>query len=114
EPVGETPAIELGKGRVVRGGEGDVAFFAYGAMVQHALDASHLLAHRGLAATVVNARFAKPVDVDLLVEVLERHDLVLTVEDHSVAGGFGSACAQAVLERRPDLIGRLRIAGVPD
>lgn len=114
EPASDTPPIELGKGHVVRGGEGDVAFFAYGAMVQHALDASHLLAHRGLAATVVNARFAKPVDVDLLVEVLERHDIVLTVEDHSVAGGFGSACAQAVLERRPDLVGRLRIAGVPD
>ncbi len=114
EPTGETPPIELGKGRVVRGGEGDVAFFAYGAMVQHSLEASQLLAHRGLAATVVNARFAKPIDVELLVEVLERHDVVMTVEDHSVAGGFGSACAQAVLERRPDLVARLRIAGVPD
>ncbi|MBX3465748.1 MAG: 1-deoxy-D-xylulose-5-phosphate synthase [Planctomycetes bacterium] len=110
----EAPPIELGKGRVVRGGEGDAAFFAYGAMVQHALEASHLLSHRGLATSVVNARFAKPIDVELLVQQLERHEVVITVEDHAEEGGFGSACAQAVLARRPDLVGRLRIAGVPD
>jgi 1-deoxy-D-xylulose-5-phosphate synthase len=115
EPLERDPApIVLGKGRIVRGGEGDVAFFAYGAMVPLALEAAHLLSHQGLTSTVANARFAKPIDADLLIELLQAHDLVLTCEDHSQEGGFGSACAQAVLERRPDLLPRLRIAGVPD
>jgi 1-deoxy-D-xylulose-5-phosphate synthase len=115
EPLQRQAApIELGRGRLIRGGEGDVAFFAYGAMVQHSLEATHLLAHQGITASVVDARFAKPIDVALLVDMLERHELVVTVEDHAQEGGFGSACAQAVLARRPDLVGRLRIAGVPD
>lgn len=106
--------IEPGRGVVVAGGEGDVAFFAYGAMVEHALAARARLAGLGVTATVADARFAKPVDVDLLVELLAAHELVVTVEDHAVQGGFGSACLQAALERRPELVGRLRLAGVPD
>lgn len=114
EPFEQEPQIRLGKGRLVRGGEGDIAFFAYGAMVPHALEAADLLAQDGLRVSVANARFAKPVDADLLIDLLERHDVVVTVEDHAREGGFGSACVQAVLDRRPELAGRLRIAGVPD
>ena len=108
------PPVELGKGVLVRGGEGDVAFFAYGAMVEHSLRASDRLAEAGVAASVANARFAKPIDVELLVDLLERHEVVITVEDHALEGGFGSACLQAVLERRPELTPKLRLAGVPD
>jgi 1-deoxy-D-xylulose-5-phosphate synthase len=115
ETFDDEPTIELGKGVMVHGsGEGDVAFFAYGALVATALEAARQLEADGAHASVANARFAKPVDADLLVELLETHEVVITVEDHSIEGGFGSACAQAVLAKRPELAGGLRLAGVPD
>src|SRR5581483_3248287 len=91
---GRCAPIALGKGEKLRGGQGEVAFFAYGAMVELALAASDLLRREKVAASVYNARFAKPIDVDLLREALESHEVVLTVEDHARMGGFGSACVE--------------------
>jgi len=110
----EPEPVELGHGEVVAVGAGRVALVAYGAMVEVAREARELLAEEGISATVANARFAKPVDLHLLEALLESHELVLTVEDHAAAGGFGSACLEAVLELDPRLAGRLAIAGVPD
>jgi 1-deoxy-D-xylulose-5-phosphate synthase len=111
---GRCAPIELGKGERLRGGSGDVAFFAYGAMVELALAASDLLRRENVTASVYNARFAKPIDAELLREALEGHDLVFTVEDHARMGGFGSACAEAILDTRPELAAKLRILGVGD
>jgi 1-deoxy-D-xylulose-5-phosphate synthase len=115
EPIHAEPTpIELGRGEIVAVGDGDVALFAYGAMVPLALEARELLAAEGISVTVVNARFAKPVDVHLLEALLESHAMVITCEDHAMAGGFGSACLEAVVNLDPDLARRLKIAGVPD
>jgi 1-deoxy-D-xylulose-5-phosphate synthase len=111
---GRCAPIELGKGEKLRGGTGDVALFAYGAMVELSLAASDLLRREKIQASVYNARFAKPVDVALLREALENHDVVLTLEDHTRTGGFGSACLEAIVDSRPELAGKIRILGVSD
>lgn len=111
---GRCAPIELGKGERLRGGTGDVAFFAYGAMVELSLAASDLLRRDKIEASVYNARFAKPIDAELLREALESHDVVFTVEDHTRVGGFGSACAEAILDLKPELASKLRILGVSD
>ena len=108
------PPIELGKGQVVASGDGQVALLAYGAMVELALEARALLAAEGISVTVANARFAKPVDDVLLRSLLESHEVVHTLEDHTVVGGFGSACLEAALSKAPQLAAKLRLAGVPD
>jgi 1-deoxy-D-xylulose-5-phosphate synthase len=95
--------IEHGKAEVLRKGTG-VAILALGNTVDVALDAYELLASGEFGRsdrlpTVVNARFAKPVDEALLAELAEGHELILTLEEHSLAGGFGSA----VVERVSDL-----------
>ncbi|HTX55602.1 MAG TPA: 1-deoxy-D-xylulose-5-phosphate synthase [Candidatus Acidoferrales bacterium] len=95
--------IEHGRAEVLRGGAG-VAILALGNTVEVALDAYDLLASGEFGRsdrlpTVVNARFAKPVDETLLAELSQNHELILTLEEHSLAGGFGSA----VVERVSDL-----------
>lgn len=105
--------IRLGQGEVLVEGE-EVCLFAYGAMVELALAAADLLKREGIRPTVVNARFAKPFPVDLLAEMASGHRLVLTLEDHAREGGFGAAAAQALLDKSPGLVEKLRIRGVTD
>jgi 1-deoxy-D-xylulose-5-phosphate synthase len=93
EGVATDPTIvplPIGRGEIVRDGD-DVALVAIGAMVPVALKAADLLRDRGVAATVVNARFVKPLDRELLLDVAERVRRVVTIEDHALMGGFGSA-----------------------
>jgi 1-deoxy-D-xylulose-5-phosphate synthase len=108
--------IEHGKAEVLRKGSG-VAILALGNTVDVALDAYDLLASGEFGRsdrlpTVVNARFAKPVDEALLVELAVDHELILTLEEHSLAGGYGSA----VVERVSDLGLSVRVqrVGVTD
>jgi len=82
--------IEIGQGEILCEGA-DGAIIAYGAKVCPALDAAEMLERQGIRVTVVNARFAKPLDESLILRVVERHPFVVTAEDHSLAGGFGSA-----------------------
>jgi 1-deoxy-D-xylulose-5-phosphate synthase len=105
--------LEIGRGEVLRRGE-RVALLGYGAGVSIALGAADRLhATRGIAATVADARFAKPLDVDLIVELAAEHDVIVSVEDNVLAGGFGSALAELMLDR--DLAGcRLLRCGLPD
>jgi 1-deoxy-D-xylulose-5-phosphate synthase len=107
----EPPAFELGRSVVLRDGA-DATLLAYGAMCREALDAAEVLAADGIEVRVVNARFAKPIDQDMVADALSRGDPVFTVEDHSVYGGFGSA----VLEAGQQLglsNSRLRLLGIP-
>jgi 1-deoxy-D-xylulose-5-phosphate synthase len=93
---GPGPDFELGRSREMRGGA-DATILSYGATVSTALEAAELLAVAGIEATVINARFAKPIDKDMVQRALGAEHPVITVEDHSVSGGFGSAvleCAQ--------------------
>jgi 1-deoxy-D-xylulose-5-phosphate synthase len=109
--------IEYGKAEVLRRGSG-VAILALGNTVDIALDAYALLASGEFGRsdrlpTVVNARFAKPIDDGLLTELAADHHLILTLEEHSLAGGYGSA----VVEKASDLglslaVSRIGVADV--
>jgi 1-deoxy-D-xylulose-5-phosphate synthase len=104
--------IEIGRGEVLR--EGDrVAVVGYGSGVQKALEAADLLAEGGLDVTVADARFAKPLDEDLLGALAAEHELLVTVEEGVLAGGFGSAVWECLNDAGGHLPRILRV-GLPD
>ncbi|MEM7618971.1 MAG: 1-deoxy-D-xylulose-5-phosphate synthase [Pseudomonadota bacterium] len=84
--------LEIGKGRIVREG-GKVALLSLGTRLQECLKASDQLAAFGLPTTVVDARFAKPLDVDLIHQLASHHEILITVEEGAI-GGFGSHVLQ--------------------
>jgi len=86
----EPARLEIGKAEVLREGH-DVAILAYGEMVYPAIEAGENLAGQGVSASVVNARFVKPLDEELITEIARSHRLIVTAEDAYLAGGFGSA-----------------------
>ena len=88
--------LEIGKGRVVREGTA-VAILSFGTRLGEALKAADQLAARGLSATVADARFAKPLDIDLLLRLAREHEALITVEEGSV-GGFGAFVLHALAE----------------
>ena len=104
--------ITLGRAEVLRQGD-TVALVAYGSMVQTACEAADLLASESLDATVVNARFAKPLDTALLSDLAGRVKVVATLEEHALAGGFGSAVLEALTDSG-DVPCKLLRFGVPD
>jgi transketolase len=98
-------------GRAVRLVEGgDLTIVANGTMVSRALDAARLLAGDGIAARVVSMPTVKPLDLDELAAAVDDTGAILTVEEHSVRGGLGSAVAEAVVVRQPV---PMRILGFP-
>jgi 1-deoxy-D-xylulose-5-phosphate synthase len=104
--------IEIGRGEILR--EGDrVAIVGYGSGVQKALEAADLLAEGGLDVTVADARFAKPLDAELLSALAAEHELVVTVEEGVLAGGFGSAVWECLNDGGGHIPRILRI-GLPD
>jgi 1-deoxy-D-xylulose-5-phosphate synthase len=110
EPV----LLEIGKGELLRDHGGDVAIIAYGSMVHPSVQAAERLAKDGLEATVVNARFVKPLDAGLLLALARTKRLIVTVEEAYLAGGFGSAVMELLEEN--GLLGQVRLVrmGVPD
>ena len=90
--------LEVGKGEILRHGEG-VAILAYGSMVMPAMQAAEKLAADGIQATVVNARFVKPLDEALITDLARNHDLIVTAEEAYLAGGFGSAVLELLEEK---------------
>ena len=106
--------IAIGRGELLREGE-RVAFLGYGYGVSVALGAAGLLAdEHGVDATVADARFAKPLDGELVEQLVTEHDLLVTVEENVLAGGFGSAVVEHLADH--DLMGRVRVLriGLPD
>jgi 1-deoxy-D-xylulose-5-phosphate synthase len=103
--------IPIGLSETLREG-GDVAILAYGTIVGPALAAAEALAADGIEATVVNARFAKPLDAERYLALAAGVGRVLTVEEHVAAGGFGSAVSELFVERGAKV--ELEILGVPD
>ncbi|MFH2050956.1 MAG: 1-deoxy-D-xylulose-5-phosphate synthase [bacterium] len=87
---GEAVPLPLGRAELLREGR-EVCLLAVGSMVQPALQAAEQLAGEGVEATVVDARFIKPLDEDMLERVFRDHEHVVTIEENSVAGGFGAA-----------------------
>jgi 1-deoxy-D-xylulose-5-phosphate synthase len=109
---GRRAPLELGRMEILRDGP-DGAVLAYGHMVQTALEAAALLEKRGLRIEVVNARFCKPLDEDGVLALCDRHDRVITLEDHSRVGGFGSTVLECVAARGP-VRAQVQVMGVPD
>ncbi|MGH8691263.1 MAG: 1-deoxy-D-xylulose-5-phosphate synthase [Burkholderiales bacterium] len=104
ETVKEMTAIEVGKAAVVRKGKG-VAILAFGAMLKPALEAGE-----ALDATVVNMRFVKPLDRGLVEQMARSHNLIVTVEEHQVMGGAGSAVCEVLAKKKTKVL----LLGLPD
>jgi 1-deoxy-D-xylulose-5-phosphate synthase len=83
--------VEIGKAEILREGTGDVAIIAYGSMVYPALNAAEKLEADSIEATVINARFVKPLDEELILNLAKNNNVLVTVEEAYLAGGFGSA-----------------------
>jgi 1-deoxy-D-xylulose-5-phosphate synthase len=88
--------LEIGKGRVVKEGS-QVAIFSYGTRLGEAMKAAEMLDAHGLSTTVADARFAKPLDEELLLRLAKEHEVLITIEEGSV-GGFGAFCLHALAE----------------
>jgi 1-deoxy-D-xylulose-5-phosphate synthase len=90
--------LPLGQGEVLRDGT-DLAIVAIGAMVMPALRAAQAVQSEGIDAAVINARFVKPVDSELIAQYAQKTGALLTVEDHVRQGGFGSAVLEALADQ---------------
>lgn len=102
-PVFNDPAtykFELGKGIKLSDGD-DIAIIATGLMVNEAIEAEKTLRANGINATVINIHTIKPIDEDIIVEAAKKTGLVLTVEEHSIIGGLGSAVADVLSTKCP-------------
>jgi 1-deoxy-D-xylulose-5-phosphate synthase len=108
---GALHALEIGKGETLKEGS-DVCIVAIGSMVMPSLQAAAELEEKGISAGVINARFAKPLDEELLAGAAKSVELVVTVEENSLKGGFGSSVARSLAEagiRTP-----VKMIGIPD
>jgi len=106
----ENYEFQIGKGEVLRKGV-DVAIIATGLMVAKALDAAEKLKEDGINATVVNIHTIKPLDKELIVKVAKETGKVVTVEEHSVIGGLGSAVCDVLSQEYPT---RVKLIGIND
>ena len=103
--------LEIGKGEILRHGD-DVLIVGYGTIVHLALQVAEILGEHGIEATVINARFAKPLDTELIFPLAKQIKRVITLEEGCVMGGFGSAVAEALLDA--DIVVPIKRIGVPD
>ena len=104
--------LAIGKSEILRQGN-DIAIVAIGSMVAPAMEAAEILALQGIEATVVNARFVKPVDTEMIVDLAIRIKRIVTVEENTLAGGFGSYVNDGIKQADiSDVI--IRNIGVPD
>ncbi len=113
---GEAQEIPIGVGELLRDGE-RVALLGYGYGVTVALDAARLLAEHGLQVTVADARFAKPLDSKLAEGLARDHELLVTIEENVLPGGFGSAVLEHLEDAfsdRPGERARVMRVGLPD
>lgn len=109
--TGDFEKLEIGKGEIVKQGK-DVAILAIGNMVENSSKAAEILLAKGINAEVINMRFVKPLDAELLMDVFNRFDKIMTVEDNTVIGGFGSAISEfaTMHNYKNDIL----IHGIPD
>ncbi|MGF1933030.1 MAG: 1-deoxy-D-xylulose-5-phosphate synthase [Nostoc sp. ChiQUE02] len=103
--------LEIGKGEILRTGD-DVLIVAYGTMVYPGMQAAEILSEHGIEATVINARFVKPLDTELILPLAKKIGRVITLEEGCIMGGFGSAIAEALMDA--DILVPVKRFGVPD
>jgi 1-deoxy-D-xylulose-5-phosphate synthase len=104
--------LEIGKGEVLREGS-DLAVIAIGSTVYPALAAAQRLAQEGIDIKVINARFAKPVDSELIADTAATIKKIITVEENVLQGGFGSAVLELLSEKNITGV-RIKRLGIPD
>ena len=109
----EIKEIEIGKGEVIKDGK-DLAIIAFGAMVDPSMKTAAMLEEKGLSVAVINARFAKPIDKNLIMEYAKKTGCIVTTEEHSVQGGFGSAVLEALQDFDEHIPLKTKCIGVPD
>ncbi|MEH1893821.1 MAG: 1-deoxy-D-xylulose-5-phosphate synthase [Nostoc sp.] len=103
--------LEIGKSEILRTGD-DVLIVAYGTMVYPGMQTAEILSEHGIEATVINARFVKPLDTELILPLAKKIGRVITLEEGCVMGGFGSAIAEALMDS--DILVPVKRFGVPD
>jgi 1-deoxy-D-xylulose-5-phosphate synthase len=108
----EMHSIPIGSAEVLRKGE-DLAMMAIGSSVQTALDAACILAEKGVEACVINSRFARPLDSNLITDIANHIKRIVTVEENVLAGGFGSSVV-TLLEQSGKYDVQSRCIGIPD
>ncbi|NTW99370.1 MAG: 1-deoxy-D-xylulose-5-phosphate synthase [Geobacteraceae bacterium] len=108
----ELKCLEIGKGEQLLDGD-DLTIVAIGATVFPALQAAEALKEKGIAAGVVNARFVKPLDADLILEAARRTGRIMTVEENALQGGFGSAVLELLYDNDLQNV-KVRRLGLPD
>jgi 1-deoxy-D-xylulose-5-phosphate synthase len=110
----EPKLLEIGKAELLRDAAGDVAIVALGSMVYPAMEAADNLEKDGIETTIINARFVKPLDAQLILALAQTKRFILTVEEAYLAGGFGSAVLELLEEN--NLLDRVKVVrmGVPD
>lgn len=102
--------FEIGKGKIVKEGS-DVTVIAMGITLFHSLKASEELEKDGISVRVINMSTVKPIDRELIIDSAKKTGAILTVEDHSIIGGLGSAVSEVLVEEYPVY---QKILGVPD
>ena len=106
----EDQQLEIGKGQLLRQGN-DLTIVATGHMVWEALQAAEMLAAKGKEARVINLHTIKPIDKQILIEAAKETGLIVTVEEHQVIGGLGSAVAEVLAQEYPV---RMKMLGMQD
>lgn len=104
--------IPIGKAELLREGR-DILIIAIGSMVLPSISASEILKRDGISSAVINARFIKPLDTALISSLAKNTEYILTVEENSVLGGFGSAVMEALVESGIN-DSRIKMLGIPD
>jgi 1-deoxy-D-xylulose-5-phosphate synthase len=107
----EFTQLEIGRGELLRQGN-DIAFLGIGVMTNHAMKAADLLAEQGISAAVANMRFVKPLDTALIDELCEKYERLVTVEENTIKGGFGSAVIEYLQEK--GYSNKVLVIGLPD
>ena len=105
-------ALEIGKGEVLSEGN-DIAIIAFGSTVYPALEAAELLLYKGISAGVINARFVKPLDADLILSAAGKTGCIMTVEENALQGGFGSAVLELLYDNGMQNV-KVKRLGIPD
>jgi len=103
--------LPIGKAEILRNGD-DLLILGYGSMVYPAMQTAEILSEHGIEATVINARFVKPLDTELILPLAQRIGKVVTMEEGCLMGGFGSAVAEALLDN--NVVVPVMRLGVPD
>ena len=109
----EVKEIEVGKGEVIKDGK-DLAIIAFGSMVDPSMQAAAMLEEKGFSVAVINARFAKPIDKSLIMKYAKKTGCLITTEEHSVQGGFGSAVLEVLQNFDERFPLKTKCIGVPD